>query len=189
MKKTNTVLPLLCALLCSCAHETTTAYQDDKVKASEKNTANFANVHASHDEMWLEAFGKTYKGVRGIAPFYLEIPGKDSILFVTGRTYDDRQATVYVLNHKTKKEIHFPAFDSRIGEEIGQAEGSGCSEKITSVNGEKVVIGAQLLNQRYSYYSDLQKPEFEKEEYTGPDPLHLGNTHSYVFVNGEKPKN
>ncbi len=184
--KTNLLfLTLLCAILCSCAHETTVSYEDTKVKVLEKNTVNFLNVHASHDEMWLEAFGKTYKDVRGLDPYYLEIPGKDSILFVTGRTYDDGQATVHILNLKTQKEIHLPAFDSSIGRNIGGTQSSGGWEKIESVKGDKIVISAQFMNRHYLYYLDLAKPEFEKEE--GVEP---GYTEpNYIYPNGKKPIN
>jgi hypothetical protein len=178
-----------CAFLCSCAHYTNVAYEDDKVKVLHKDTVNYLNVHASHDEMWLVAFGITYKDVRGLAPFYLEIPDKDSILFVTGRTYDDGQATVHVLNYKTKKEINFPAFDSHIGREIGGTPNSGGSEKIETVKGNKVVISANFLNRQYRYYLDLQKPEFEKEEGVEPDPIHPGVTNAFVWVNGKLPRN
>ena len=184
MKTIRTILVALsCAALCSCARSTKVAYEDDKVKVLHKDTVNFVNVHASHDEMWLVALGKTYKEVRGQVPFYLEIPGKDSILFVTGRTYDNGQATVHVLNCKTGKEINFPAYDSNIGANIS----SGGAEKIEAVNGEKIIISAKVLDRRYRYYLDLEKPEFEKEE--GNEPIHAGETNSHVWVNGKFPRN
>jgi hypothetical protein len=169
------------ALLWSCSHSTTVAYQDDKVTVLFKDTTNHLNVHAGHGEMWLVAFGQTYKEVRGQAPFYLEIPGKDSILFVTGRTFDNGQATVHVLNYKTGKEIHFPAYDSRIGGNIS----TGGAEKIESVNGRKVVISATELDRQFRYYLDLEKPEFEKEE--GNVPIHPGETNFHVWINGKCP--
>jgi len=184
MRTTKAILTALsCGVLCSCSRSTTTAYEDDKVKVLHKDTVNFLNVHASHDEMWLVAFGKTYKEVRGQAPFYLNIPGKDSILFVTGRTYDNGQATVHVLNYKTGKLISFPAFDSRIGQNIS----SGGIEKIESVTGEKVIISAKFLDRQYRYYLDLKKREFEREE--ANEPIHAGETNFHVWINGKFPRN
>jgi hypothetical protein len=177
------LLAVLCLALCSCAHSTKTVYQDDKVKVVNRDTINFLNVHASHDEMWLEAFGKTYKELRGQAPFYLEIPGKDSILFVTGKTYDDGQAIVHVLNVKSGREFNFPAHDSRIGSYISSDD----TERIESVNGEKVIITAKVLDRRYRYFLDLGKPEFEKEE--ANEPIHPGETNSHVWINGVFPRN
>ena len=186
MKAMKTIFAVLsCVALCSCSRSTKTAYEDDKVKVLHKDTVNYANVHASHDEMWLVTFGKTYKEVRGQAPFYLEIPGKDSILFVTGRTYDNGQATVHVLNYKTGKEINFPANDSSIGQNIS----TGGAEKIESVDGDKVVISAKFLDRRYLYHLDLQKSEFVKEEGIEPDPVHTGVTNSHVWINGKFPRN
>jgi hypothetical protein len=188
VKGKNSTLLLFCVFLCSCVHETTTFYQDDKVKVLQKSTIHILNVHASHDEMWLEAFGKTYKDVRGLPPFYLEIPSKDSILFVTGRTYDDGQATVHILNYKTRKEIHFPAYDSDIGKNIGGTPSSGGSEKIASVDGDKIEISAQFMSSHMRYYLDLAKPEFEREE--GNSIMEQGtNTWSWVYPNGKRPRN
>jgi len=175
-----------CALLSSCSHETNVAYQDKKVKVLHKEEINYLSVHSSHDEMWLVAFGKTYKKVRGQAPFYLEIPGKDSILFVTGREFNDGQATVHFLNYKTGKEIHFPAYDSHIGSNISAKKTPNQSEKIQSVKGGKVVIGATFLDRQYRYYLDLEKPEFEKEE--GSDPIHQRETNFHVWNNGKNPR-
>lgn len=173
-----------CALLSSCAHKTTVAYQDKKVTVFHKQTFYYPLVHGGHDEMWLVAFGQTYKEVRGQVPFYLEIPGKDSILFVTGRDFNDGQATVHVLNYKTAKEIHFPAHDSSIGSNISFKYRS---ENIQSINGGKVVIGATtFLDRQYRYYLDLDKPEFEKEE--GNEPIHPGKTNFHVWINGKRPR-
>jgi len=184
MKPAQAILTAIwCGVLCSCSRSITTAYEDDKVKVLHKDSVNFLNVHASHDEMWLVAFGKTYKEVRGQAPFYLTIPGKDSILFVTGRTYDNGQATVHVLSYKTGKALRFPAFDSRIGENIS----SGGSEKIESVAGDKVIISAKFLERQYRYYLDLKKPEFEKEE--ANEPIHAGETNFHFWINGKFRRN
>jgi len=177
------LVALSCPILCSCSRSTRIAYQDTKVKVLHKDTLNFLNVHASHDEMWLVAFGKTYKEVRGQAPFYLEIPGKDSIVFVTGRSYDNGQATVHVLNYKTGKAISFPAYDSNIGNCIS----SSGAERIESVSGDKVIISARFLDRHYRYYIDLTKPEFEKEE--GNVPIHGGETNLHVWLNGKSPGN
>jgi hypothetical protein len=183
MKASGSVFVMVsCLALCSCAKSTRIFYQDNKVKVLHKDTVNFLNVHASHDEMWLVAFGKTYKEVRGQAPFYLEIPGTDSIYFVTGRTYDDGQAIVHVLNFKNGKEFNFPANDSRIGSDIS----SGDSERIESVKGEKVVVTARFLDRQYRYYLDLGKPEFEKEE--ANEPIHPGETNSHVWIHGKFPR-
>ncbi len=187
MKKSLILLAFLSAMLCSCTHETTIAYEDDKVKVLHKLTVNVLAVHASHDEMWLVAFGKTYKDVRGLSPFYLEIPSKDSILFVTGRTFDDGQATVHVLNYKTKREIHFPAFDSSIGREIGGTTNSGGSENIESVEGDKMVISARFMELQYRYYLDLAKPEFQKQECFAPSSNNPGKTNYYLWINGKRP--
>jgi hypothetical protein len=168
----------LCVLLCSCSRSARVAYQDEKVKVLRKGTVNLMNVHAS-------AFGETCEDVRGQAPFYLEIPGKDSILFVTGRTYDNGQATVHVLNYKTRQEISFPAYDSQIGANIVSAAKANDQrfEKVESIDGDKLVIAAGFLDRRFRYFIDLNVPEFEKEEAIYPQRS-LGLTNRYVIPHG-----
>lgn len=191
MKVTKTIsVALMCVTHCSCSHSTRIAYEDDKVKVLHKDTVNYLNVHASSEEMWLVAFGKTYKDVRGQAPFYLEIPSKGLILFVTGG-YENGRAVVHVLNYRTGKEVHFPAHDAGIGKNIiSEAKANEQRfENVESVEGEKVVISAGFGDRRYRYYLDLQKPEFEKVEGVEPDPLHKDRTNSFVWPHGKIPTN
>ena len=169
---------LSCVALCSCSHSTKTAYEDDKVKALHKDTVNYLNVHASHDEMWLVAFGNTYKDVRGVAPFYLEIPGKDLILFVTGRSYDNGQAIVHLINSKSKTEVHFPAYDSNVGKNIGRGE------KIISMEGDKIITGYRETDRDFRFFLDLKEPKFEKEEAEYRNQP-IGTTNHVVLVNGK----
>ena len=61
----------------------------------------------------LKIFGKSFEPVRGLAPYYLRLPDTNLILFVTGRTYDDGQATVHIANLSTHKLQSFPNSGSR----------------------------------------------------------------------------
>lgn len=99
------------------------------------------------------------------------------------------KAIVHVIDLTTKKEIHFPAYDSHIGNNIRLDTGLKAQdelEQIESVNGDKVIISAKFLDSNYRYYLDLAKPEFEKEE--GSDVFE-GRTNTWVYPNGKKPKN
>ncbi len=170
--------------LTGCMKTTSVVYSEKNVSVVEKDTVNFVNVHASHGYFEMTVFGVKYPEVRGWIPFYITIPEKNSILFVTGRDYDNGQATVHVVNLKTKSEIHFPAYDSRIGSNIRNTNNADMFENVEKVNGNEIVVVAGASKARYRYYLDLQKPEFEKEEGYWTD-----NSNSYVLPNGKRPQN
>ena len=144
---------------------TKTVYSDKNVTVKLKDTVNFITVHASHGYFEMTVCGVKYPEVRGWIPFYVPIPEKDSILFVTGRDFDNGQATVHVVNLKTKNEIHFPGYDSDIGRNIRNDGGS--YEKVKEIRDDKLVIcagSASLTNCEFQYFIDLKKPEFEKQD-------------------------
>jgi len=177
-----TFLVLATGLIWSgCLKTTETVYSDENVIVKFKDTVNFVNIHASHGYNEMTVCGEKYQEVRGWIPFYLTIPGKDSIFFVTGRDYDNGQAMVHVVNLKTKTEIHFPAFDSHIGSNIRNTNNTDIYENIEKVDGDEIVINAGQSNARYRYYLNLAKPEFEKEE-----AYWLNSTTSYVWLNGRR---
>jgi len=173
--------------LAGCMKSTSVVYSDKNVTVTLKDTVNFINVHASHGYFEMTVFGEKYSEVRGWIPFYIEIPEKESILFVTGREYDNGQATIHVVNLNTKKELHFPAYDSNIGKCIRNTNNLDASnnvlffEQVEKVAGNKLIIGAGEWNSRYRYYLDLQIPEFEKEE-----GWWTNYPNTYVLPNGKK---
>jgi len=175
-------------VLSSCVPMRHELYKDDKVKVTEKGSVNLLNVHASRDTICLESFGRTFLGVRGHRPYYLEIPEKKLLLFVTGESVMGESAVIHVLNLKTKQFFLFPAYDSRIGNNICRKErdGSDRYEKIESVFGDKVVIVAHEASPgavfNYRYYLDLKKPEFEKEEV---ERIGGGGSYQQVYINGK----
>ena len=183
-KKIFCALISLMFLSSSCIPSCKSIYKDDKVSVKEKSLVNILNVHASKDTITITVFGKNYEDVRGNPPYYLEIPGKDSILFVTGYTFDNGQATVHIVNLSTKQETNFPAYDSSIGEGIctTNSQTADWFEKIESINGDKLQISAAMTNRRLHYYLDLQKSEFEKE-----DGFYTNYTNTWVWPNGKNP--
>src|SRR4051812_32098830 len=94
----------LAMTLIGCMKTTKVVYSDKDVSVTLKDTVNFVNVHASHGFFEMTVCGVKYSEVRGWIPFYISIPERNSILFVTGRDYDNGQATVHVVDLKTKTE-------------------------------------------------------------------------------------
>lgn len=80
-------------------------YRDHRVVAGEIPTPlHFVAVHLSRPK-YLTVHGRTYTGIKGLPPYYLEVPALDSILFVTGMDHQ----TLHLVNLKTGKEIHMDA--------------------------------------------------------------------------------
>ena len=168
-----------------CVKTTNVAYSDKNVAVSFKNTVNLVSVHASHGYYEMTVCGVKYSGVRGYNPFYLSIPEMDSILFVTGRDYDNGQAMVHIVNLKTKTEIHFPAYDSHIGSNI-RTNSPDMSEVVEKIDGSQIIIHAEGLERSFRYYIDLSKPRLEKEEAEFRNSP-LGTTNRYVYIEGKSP--
>jgi len=180
----------MCAV-CYCANASTeVVYKDNKVTVTETLHSYIPfSVHVSiSDTISIKVFGETYKDVRGYNPYYLEIPGTNLILFVTGPDHNGSgNAVVHLVNLSTKTEKHFRAYDSHIGSNIRFADVQKEFEKIESVAGSEVVISAGFLDRRYHYYLNFAKPEFEKEEGIEPLPS-LGRTNIYTWPQGKAPK-
>jgi hypothetical protein len=155
-----------CVVGFSAKASTDIIYKDDKVTVTETLHSYIPfSVHVGvSDVISITVFGKRYKDVRGTAPYYLEIPGTNLILFVTGPDHNGSgKAVVHLVNTGTKAEVHFPAYDSHIGSNICLPEKQAEFEKVESVTTNELVISAGFLDRRYHYYLDLKKPAFEKE--------------------------
>ena len=170
-------------LLCSCLSTSkNVVYEDERVVVTERVSFYVIppNVHAGSDTISMRLFGKRYKEVRGTPPYYLEIPGTESILFVTGRDYDEGQATVHIVDLKTKKRFSFAAHDSHIGSDIG------AGEFIEGLGDGKFIVSSERFNCRFTNYLDLKTKKLEKEAGVTWDSI-IG-TNYYVFPRGKAPK-
>lgn len=176
-----TLTTAMCSLS-GCGHSTHVRYQDDLVKVTERSTINFINVHASSDTEVLTIWGREFKDVRGRSPCYLRIPGRPMILFVTGRDFDNGQATVHLADTSSRRVVDFSAHDSRIGSNIGPP-GTNWYERVASVQGQQLAVEAAESNCHYKYSIDLATPSFEKEEQTVEDPA-TGNIIHHVYEHG-----
>jgi hypothetical protein len=174
---------------CICAKASTNViYSDDKVTVTETlhSYIPFSAHVGISDTISIAVFDKTYENVRGYIPFYLTIPENNSILFVTGRDYDNGQAEIHLVNLNTKKEIHFQAYNSHLGSNIRQTN-DWCYERIESLKDDKVIISAGRTNCQFRYYLDLKNSKFEKEEAEFWNSF-SDTTNRYVYVGGKRPK-
>ena len=92
-------------------------YHDSKVKAGEiRRPWDVIALHVSRPQ-YLTIGGHTYRGIRGTAPYYLDVPSLNSIFFVTqGNNY---WVTFHVFNLVTKEDIQVEAGTSGFGWGIG----------------------------------------------------------------------
>jgi hypothetical protein len=133
-------LCLVATVSTSCAYEVQT-YHDKYVSAGElRSPLELINPHMG-GWCYIKVGGKTYKKVRGLAPFYLNVPALDSILFVTG----DEKKTFYIFNIKTKRTISIPGGNVSFGGNIGapRKPGEPLTDWVESANTNEIVLATQ----------------------------------------------
>ncbi len=138
-------------------------YHDDKVRISDGGILYFPWPSMGPEWTVYKIYGHRYSKVRGHWPCYLEIPGKNTILFVTGA---HGSAVVHLVDETSHKDRCFPAYNSFIGYSIGDSSNDRY-EKVESVTGDTIIISAAssgFQKTRSKYHLNLSKPCFIREE-------------------------
>jgi hypothetical protein len=162
-------------------------YQDDKVTVTELGVTWM--VHGGGGTNMITVFGSHYLDVRGAGPCYLEIPGKNELLFVTGGY---GKAVVHLVDLTSHKETHFPAYDSNIGKQIsGEKNGKYEFERIESVTDDLLIISSAQtysadIDRHFKQFIDLKTPKFIRQEYDYYDSFDKQRHHD-VYEGGKKP--
>jgi hypothetical protein len=139
------------------------------------------SVHSSSPN-YLTVFGRTYRDVQGLKPFYLKVPSQDSILFVTG---DDDQS-FHLVNLKTKKHWSVHTSKTSFGGHISSVDGAPGEpyvDFVESVTNNYVVVATSYPHAKKSYFLDFSAGSLDRivyEEYKG------GITNRSVYVDGKK---
>jgi len=137
MKKSLAIsaLFLICASACLAAE--TEVYRDMNVVAFEK-TWPFYPILGLHTgkSIGLKVAGKTYYKVRGIKPYYVDLPQIHSILFVTEG--DSYKVTFHIVDMDTKKSVVIDGDGSSFGWDIGSI--SADADKAEHVDAQSVVL-------------------------------------------------
>jgi len=139
----STLCVLMCAtisLLTACSKsERNVAVSDTNITVGEITRAiDLVNIHSSKQK-FVEVAGKRYVDLRGNRPYYLSIPEKDSIIFVTEES--NHQSTIHVVNLKSHE--HFSIKDAgSLGRGIGSTKpkGSPFTDWIGEVAGNRVAV-------------------------------------------------
>ncbi len=115
-------------------------YRDTKAAGGEfRRPLDFLAVHSSPPQ-YLTVNGHTYRGIRGSAPYYLDVPALNSILFVTGLI--GGPTVFHLVNVNTKEHIEFKARRSGFGGMIGanRKPGESFTDYIEEVSSNKVTL-------------------------------------------------
>src|SRR5689334_3980091 len=90
------------SLAASCAQKAATSNSGGVTSGDVQRPSRkiFAHINEEH---YLTISGKTYRGVAGSPPYYIDVPQLNSILFVTGNE-SHGNVTVHVVNKETGRD-------------------------------------------------------------------------------------
>ena len=92
-------------------------YRDGKVSAGEiRRPWDVFTAHVSRPQ-YLKVGGRMYRRVRGSAPYYLDVPGTNSILFVT---QDAGHITFHIFDLNRKEDVQIDGGTSGFGWHLGK---------------------------------------------------------------------
>jgi len=120
-------------------------------------------VH-SGEQHYIKCGGKTYFNVRGLEPFYITVPGTESILFVTESA--SRSATFHIFNTNTQSELEIPGDTSDFGSNLNAnpAPGSAYSDFIEKASDDGIVLATQYPEFKKLTFLDLKQKRVERVE-------------------------
>lgn len=135
---------LLCGVVAFCLWgRKVTTYRDDKVSAGEiTRPLNAFAVHLSKPK-YIEVGGKTYTGVRGLPPYYLDVPQLNAILFVTQQK--NYNVIFHLVNIETKYDVQIDAGNSGFGWNIGSGRtpGDKYTDYVESVHSNRMRLATR----------------------------------------------
>ena len=161
-----TVLALVSLLLASCAASRVKLFQDDIVTVEEADPPLLLlNVHGS-SKRYLTVRGETYGGVTGIAPFYLNLPELDSILFVTRQSGSAGRATIHVVKKRLNGAIEIDIGNDDFGGNIGLTRDAGgkFSDTIERIDSGRIWLVSRKLLTTRTIVLNLERKIVERTE-------------------------
>jgi hypothetical protein len=139
-------------------------YRDNKVVAGQiRRPWDVFAAHVSRPQ-YLTVAGKTYRGIRGLAPYYLDVPGTNAILFVTEAAGD--HITFHLLNLNTKAEIQIDGGTSGFGWGIGgnRKPGEKYTDYIESADPNRVTVAIHSGDWKETMVLNLTTKSIERSE-------------------------
>ncbi len=169
--------------LCSCGRRVET-YRDVNVVAGEIRSLFQGILPHTSAVQFLTVKGKTYKGVRGAAPFYLPIPQLHSILFATEGPGPGYRTAIHVVDLQTNRYLRFDAntgFGGSIGS--GRKPGEKGTDYIEAVDPPRVIIAQRsVLDWKARIVLNVESGTVERHDYWEYDS---GGRVTKHYVNGQ----
>ncbi len=160
-------------------------YADQYVTAGEmRRPIQNISVHSS-SEHYIKINGKTYRGVRGMAPFYLEVPELHSILFVNEEVKD--RAVFHLVNVENGQEIRVDGKKSSFGHHIGSTRkpGDNFTDYVKKADSNQLILGTRYLGGRKEIHLNLRSKEVDRIEDEFFDRIGQTNRHD-IYIHGEQ---
>lgn len=115
--------------------------------ATARRILRFKNIVSPHSdyETTLKVLGKQYRRLRGDPPYYLEIPGAKTIVFVTDEEKFPYSARFHILDLETSNEILLDACGSSFGRNIGSGRSAGAkfSDSVEKVSDNRLTLAVR----------------------------------------------
>jgi hypothetical protein len=136
-------------------------YRDNNVIAGkiESALAVFA-VHAS-EEHYLTFGESTFRRVRGLKPYFMEVPQLDSIVFVTEER--PHHVTIYIGDLQTKAVMSINGDDCNFGAHIGWVRGQGFYDYV-ELSSNVVTLVTQAFKRKETSTVDLRAKRVVRQD-------------------------
>jgi hypothetical protein len=155
------IIPLLIGciwvgvLTTACRHKLE-SFNDNNVAGGELRSPSqrlFAHINEEH---YLTINGKTYRGVLGGAPSYLELPELHSVLFVTG-SEDKSSVKFHMVNRETGHEVVINGGQIHFGTDIGSSRRpvEAFTDFVLKATSNEVTLASQAPKARLIIVSNL----------------------------------
>jgi hypothetical protein len=122
---------------------------------------SYFSAHSS-EECYLEIKGVTFRNVRGLAPYYLDIPECHWILFVTENLRE--RATINILRRDTNELTRIYAGTCSFGNHIGSKRqaGEAFTDYVGGITNGMLFLVSRYLDGKNVYVIDLAKKRVER---------------------------
>ena len=126
------------------------------VKSGSSHTLKeFLSVHESPID-WLSVGNKKYNYVMGSEPYYVRLPDRDWILFITSNELQDRFLYHFV-SLRDGSEISIPVKSTEMFQGIGNVTLRNCHLSFESISETQIIVLYQLPDRWYRYHFDLKQ--------------------------------
>ena len=152
------------AVVFCCRERRVQTYRDSKITAGEiTRPFNTLAVHSSKLK-YLTINGRTYTGIRGLPPYYLDVPELKCILFVTQE--NNYKVVFHFFDLVEKRDIQINADGAGFGWRIGSGKkpGDTGTDYIEEAQSNRVTVATRSLDWKETMILNLATKSVERWE-------------------------